>query len=70
MDEWLTVGDEEFIAKSRQRLDSMVSESKILVLASHSRELVENLCNKAVLFENGRVKEFGEVGEVCRTYFG
>jgi lipopolysaccharide transport system ATP-binding protein len=43
MDEWLSVGDEDFKAKAETRLDELVSSASILVIASHSRELLLRL---------------------------
>jgi lipopolysaccharide transport system ATP-binding protein len=70
MDEWLSVGDEGFRAKAEARLGEMVSETKILVLATHSRHLAEKVCNRAIWLEHGRVKMDGPVSEVLSSYFG
>lgn len=56
MDEWLSVGDVEFSQKAKVRLDHMVSKAKILVLASHSSDLVDALCNKKYMLEHGRIR--------------
>ena len=40
MDEWLSVGDEGFKQKAEERLAQLVQASNILVIASHSRELI------------------------------
>ena len=69
LDEWLSVGDELFREKAEERLTQVVDESKILVLASHSRVLVENLCSRGVWIESGKVKLVGPINEVCRSYF-
>jgi lipopolysaccharide transport system ATP-binding protein len=70
MDEWLSVGDEGFKAKASERLTTVVDASKILVLASHSRELLEKVTNKVLWLEHGEVKMFGPSGEVLISYFG
>jgi lipopolysaccharide transport system ATP-binding protein len=53
MDEWLTVGDAEFQEKAQQRLKEIVQKSSILVIASHSLELVGQICNRVVRLERG-----------------
>lgn len=53
MDEWLSVGDENFNAKASKRLDQMMEESSILVIASHNKELIQNTCNKELSLKNG-----------------
>ena len=70
MDEWLSVGDEGFKAKASERLTTVVDSSKILVLASHSRELLEKVTNKVLWLEHGEVKMFGPSAEVLSAYFG
>jgi lipopolysaccharide transport system ATP-binding protein len=56
MDEWLSVGDEEFLAKAEARLEHLLESTQILVLASHSRELLERRCNRVLHLEHGVVK--------------
>ena len=70
MDEWLSVGDADFQHKAEARLRNLVSETKILAIATHSRELVEAVCNRAIWLEHGQVKMDGSVSEVAQAYFG
>lgn len=70
MDEWLSVGDADFQQKAEARLRDLVSETKILVIATHSRELVETVCNRAIWLEHGQIKMDGPVAEVVTAYFG
>jgi len=70
MDEWLAVGDSGFRAKAELRLVELVSQSKILVLATHSRELIEKTCNRVIWLEHGEVKMDGSVSDVLPAYFG
>lgn len=57
MDEWLSVGDAEFTEKAEQRMRDVVSKSGILVLASHSMDLIRKECNRVVRLEHGRIVE-------------
>jgi lipopolysaccharide transport system ATP-binding protein len=70
MDEWLSVGDENFKHKAEARLTEMVDATKILAIASHSRELIEKVCNRVIWLEHGQVKMDGPVSEVLPVYFG
>ncbi|MFM1787169.1 MAG: hypothetical protein RL228_1119 [Actinomycetota bacterium] len=70
MDEWLSVGDADFRQKAEERLRHLVSGTKILVVATHSRELVESVCNRAIWLEHGQIKMDGPVSEVVQAYFG
>ncbi len=60
MDEWLSVGDAEFQEKASERLSRMVDRASILVLASHSMELVEKSCNKIIRMEHGKMIDIRE----------
>lgn len=70
MDEWLSVGDAAFNEKAEQRLNNLVESSRILVIASHSRELIERTCNRVLWFEHGRLKMDADSKNVCRSYWG
>lgn len=70
MDEWLSVGDEGFREKATNRLSEVIDATKILVLASHSKDLLERSTNKVLWLEHGKVKQFGETSTVLSAYFG
>ena len=55
MDEWLSVGDEAFAEKSKRRLSELIDRAKILVLASHSPEVIRANCSRVIRLEHGRV---------------
>jgi len=46
MDEWLSVGDAAFSEKAQKRLDDLIGQAKILILASHNEKLIEKSSNK------------------------
>jgi lipopolysaccharide transport system ATP-binding protein len=54
MDEWLSAGDANFRSQAHDRLLSLFSSSKIVVLASHDTDLLRNLCNKFAVLRGGR----------------
>jgi len=70
MDEWLSVGDENFKHKVEARMTDLVHATKVLVLASHSRDLILKTCNRALWLEHGKVRMDGSAEEVCQAYFG
>lgn len=55
MDEWLSVGDADFQSKAAERLKRLVDNASILIIASHSPELIQNICNRRILLEHGRI---------------
>lgn len=70
MDEWLAVGDQNFQRKAEERLTKLVEQTKILVIASHSRSLIERVCTRAVWLDHGKICMDGSPQEVCKAYFG
>ena len=70
MDEWLSVGDKSFQSKAESRLNNLIENSSILVLASHSRSLIERCCTKVAWLEHGQIKKIGSPKEICAEYFG
>lgn len=65
VDEILSVGDYRFQEKSRTRIKDMMSSGTTIIMVSHTIEQVEELCNKIVWLENGKIKQIGgkEVAE-------
>lgn len=55
MDEWLSVGDIDFQRKAEKRMRSMLSNVGILILVSHSHELLRAECNKFLHLEHGEI---------------
>lgn len=52
MDEWLSVGDSEFIQKAEKRLEDFIKRSSILVIASHSEDLIQKTTNQILRLEH------------------
>ena len=69
MDEWLSAGDENFQEKANQRMDQLLDKTRILILASHSRELLSKNCSKLLWLEHGKIKMLGKTSEVLDAYF-
>src|SRR5262249_48572825 len=63
LDEGIGAGDAAFLAKANQRMAAYIESTGILVLASHSEELIRKFCNKVILMEHGRVLWMGDVDE-------
>lgn len=68
MDEGLTAGDLRFAERAAKRVADFIERSNILVFASHSNDLIEKMCNKAVLMESGRIVQAGSVDEILDAY--
>jgi lipopolysaccharide transport system ATP-binding protein len=70
MDEWLSVGDQGFTHKAEERLTEMVQSTNILVIASHSYDLVRKTCNRVLWLEHGKIRMDGAPDAVLHAYFG
>lgn len=68
LDEGIGAGDAAFLEKASERLNKFVAQASILVLASHSLELISKFCNKAALMEHGKVLQVGDINSVLETY--
>lgn len=69
MDEWLSVGDKGFQIKAEKRLNSLIECSSILVVATHSRSLIEKCCTRVIWLEHGKIKMDGAPEDICPVYF-
>lgn len=68
IDEVFGAGDSDFMERARNKMISLLEQSSIVVLATHSDELIQEFCNKALLLEGGRIKYFGDVTEALLAY--
>jgi lipopolysaccharide transport system ATP-binding protein len=64
LDEWLSVGDAEFNQKASARLEHMVKNSGIVVIASHDHTMIHRVCNRVIHLEKGRIIEKNETKEM------
>ena len=68
LDEGIGAGDAAFLNKARERLQRFTERVSIIVLSSHSDELISNMCSKAVLMEHGKIVCYGPTDEVLERY--
>ncbi len=68
MDEVISVGDSAFFEKAKARMDNLIQQSGIVVLASHSLEILEKMCNKILFLKAGKIQYFGSVAEGIKRY--
>ncbi len=69
IDEVLSVGDIRFREKSFNKMKSIIMDKdKTVIIVSHSMEMLENLCDKAIWIEHGEMMEYGEAKKVIKDY--
>ena len=61
-------GDAAFFEKAEKRLNRIIGDSHILVVASHSEFTLQRFCNKAALLKEGQLVMVGSVDEVLAAY--
>ena len=67
VDEVLAVGDEPFQRKCMDRIRNFQAEGRTIVLVSHSLDQVAELCDRAVVLENGAVVADGVPRDALRV---
>jgi ABC-type polysaccharide/polyol phosphate transport system ATPase subunit len=68
LDEILGVGDEAFQKKSFFRIRKLIESGAIVVLASHSSTMIEQLCNRVVYLNKGELVADGTPRHVLSQY--
>jgi ABC-2 type transport system ATP-binding protein/lipopolysaccharide transport system ATP-binding protein len=68
LDEGIGAGDAAFFERANQRLESFIHSTGIMVLASHSEELVRRFCNRIAVVEHGQIVWYGDVDEGYERY--
>lgn len=68
VDEVLSVGDENFQKKSRDRMVELMTGGSTVLFVSHNIQQVKDICNKAVWLRHGKVVMAGEAETVCDQY--
>ncbi len=68
LDEVIGVGDAAFLDKANKRLKEFQQRAKIVFVASHSNQVIRDMCNKAIWLDAGKQMMVGPVEEVISAY--
>jgi ABC-2 type transport system ATP-binding protein/lipopolysaccharide transport system ATP-binding protein len=68
MDELIGAGDAAFLERAEARLNGLIDSVSILVIATHSDDVLRRMCNKAALMRGGRLEAIGAVDDVLDLY--
>lgn len=55
MDEWIGAGDARFFDRANARMEKLIRDDSMLVLASHADQLISQWCNRVIVLDKGRV---------------
>ena len=70
IDEALGVGDKNFRAKSRSRIEEIIDEAGTLIMVNHSLDELSSFCSRGILLDGGRVAMDGPISDVIKAYKG
>jgi ABC-type polysaccharide/polyol phosphate transport system ATPase subunit len=68
VDEILSVGDEGFQNKSRQRMLELMSGGTTVLFVSHDIKQIQEMCDRVIWLDQHKVKLIGKADEVCEQY--
>lgn len=68
LDEVLSVGDESFKNKSKQRLEAFWKAQTTVLLVSHDLQFIQEFCDRAIWLERGTIKFSGDATEAIQLY--
>ena len=68
MDEGVGTGDASFAKKASRRMQDMVDNVEILLVASHSHNVLQQFCNKGLFLREGAIEAFGDLKDVAAEY--
>jgi lipopolysaccharide transport system ATP-binding protein len=68
VDEVLAVGDAEFQQRCLGRLEDLSGTGRTVLFVSHNMQAINQLCDRALWLEDGRVLEDGNASDVISSY--
>lgn len=68
LDELFAGGDAEFIERAQARMREFVDQSSIMVFVSHQASLIQQLCNRVIWIDHGKVVMDGATEDVLPKY--
>lgn len=69
LDEIIGAGDANFYTKAKERMLGLMNKAKILVLVSHDMKTVQEICNRVLLIEHGKILFDGDTEEGINYYY-
>jgi ABC-type polysaccharide/polyol phosphate transport system ATPase subunit len=68
LDEGIAAGDASFMRRADDRMLALIKRSSILVVASHSTDVIASWCTMCAILERGRMTRIGPVAETVVAY--
>lgn len=68
LDEVLSVGDESFKQKCKQRMEQLWDGHATVLMVSHSMDDIHKSCDRAIWLDRGRIRFSGDADETAAAY--
>lgn len=69
VDEVLSVGDERFKKKSRNKMKELITDSnRTVIMVSHEMDVMRELCDRILWINDGKMIAIGETDEIITEY--
>jgi ABC-type polysaccharide/polyol phosphate transport system ATPase subunit len=68
LDEVMSVGDQRFRAKCRQRIERFLTGDTTAIVVSHELDTIRQICDRVVWLDRGSVREIGSPDTVVDNY--
>lgn len=68
IDEIFAGGDINFVKKAEQRMNDLITKSQVVLMVSHSLDLIKKNCNRVILLEKGNIIADGSAEEIISFY--
>ena len=68
VDEILSVGDAKFQEKSFKRMQELMGGGATVLFVSHDINKIEEMCDRVIWLEKGKIKLYGDAKQVCEEY--
>ncbi len=70
VDEVLAVGDAKFQKKCLAKMDDVKRGGHTVLVVSHQMQVIQAICDRALLLEQGKLETFGDTADVVARYLG
>lgn len=68
VDEVFSTGDAQFVSKARERMQTLINKSSIVVIVSHSMDHIIQFSNRVIIMHKGEIVRQGDPLEMCEYY--
>lgn len=70
VDEILSVGDQSFRERSRERVGSVMEQGAATIVVSHDMQMIQDLASRAIWLDGGEIRKEGSPEKVIAAYTG